>query len=327
MADGYYTDQEAQEILRLAARRDQADGGMSRERLIQAAAEMGIEPAAILAAESEVRAREEKNSLRKQYLEAKKRKFFGSTSSLVGTSIMLFGINYLTSGFHGLWSMWAIWPCGFMALGAAKEGWEFVTSRSAMGDEEFERWCAKNRRKQLFVEGHLTDLNSPTTQQAAREICAEYGPDHRDKSLEAIREQMGLDKKAAKYLVKTVYGEPTWVVPAPGQTASQALWEIAVAARHEHGPAKLNAIKSVRDKTGLSLAATKDLVDSVYRNEKFNHLATPSAAVSTYEAARQAISEAGVDHKIVAIHLLQQRTGISIQEATDAVEAVLELSH
>ncbi len=328
MADGYYSEEEAQEILRLATRKATSEGGMSRDRLIEAAAEMGIDPADVLAAEKELRSKHEKVELREQYLVATRRKFFGSTTSLVGTSITLFGINYLTSGFHGIWSMWAIWPCGFMALGALKEGWEFLISRTPMGEEEFENWIARQRRKELFVQGQLSDPASPTTMQAAREICAEHGPDHRDHAIDAMHHQLGLRRRDAKTLVKVIYGERSpEVLASLAPVNPQSFIDIARAARDYHGDAKLSAIATVREKTGLGLAEAKALVDNVYREQSSVRQTPPNPPVSTYEAARQALAEAGPEHKLVAAHLLQQRTGIGIQEATDAIEAVVELSH
>jgi ribosomal protein L7/L12 len=271
MADRFYTENEAQEILRLATSRSASNGGMSRERLIEAAAEMGIDPTDIIAAEQDILARQAKADLRRRYAEATKREFLGGASHLVGISVLLFGINFLTmGGFHGIWSTWAIWPCGFMAINVLKEGWEYFASRTALGDGEFEKWC----ERQL--------------------------------------------EKDAKSQMKE------WTKTHPGQDYALIAARQAYA---ENPDAKLNAIKQLREKTGLGLKDAKDLIESLEREVRHGNLQRAAPAASTYEVARQALSEVGPERKYEAIDLVRARTGLGMREADEAVSAVLELSH
>jgi ribosomal protein L7/L12 len=262
MAEPFYNEDEAQEILSAAARRGGSHDRMSKDRLLATAAEMGISPEDVEAAEAEIRERKLARTERQDYVNHTRREFYSSVSQFVGMAVLLGGINILVMGghFQSIWQFWAIWPLGFMLIHTVKEGWESLVSNTVAGDEEFEQWRAKRRDKAAekgFVSG------------------ADPG-DHMSIAIEAIVESRG---------------------------------------------AKLNAIKIVREKTGLGLKESKDLVDAVEMRggepvyPKLPHLPLP-------ELARRALEETQ-GNKTLAIELVYQRgDGISLSEAMEAVNAL-----
>ena len=278
MADRIYSDKEAQEILSLAARRAVSDGAMTRDRLIQAAAEMGIEPDMVLAAEREVLAKESKLELRREFVASRRKDFWGSLSSIGGTCLLLFGINFLTSGYHGIFSMWAIWPCGFMALSTLKHGVEYLTAATPLADNEFESWREHQKKKQKVSEWIDAHPDAAMSVKVARLSCVEFDAEHKDHAVDKVHRETGLPRRDAKDLVNAIYREQAYGTP-------------------------------------------------VSSDPKWANLEKAKPAPSSYEAARKALDEVGPNRRLEAVELVRARTGLGVQEAEEAVQAVSELRH
>jgi hypothetical protein len=116
----FYEEDDAQEILRLAAQ--SSTGKMTREQLVQAAAELGISPDAVaeaeashLAAKQEKAALEEDRRLREIYRHVWRGAIWSRFSALAGPLLFLAVIVWfvLSTGGH-LWWLIFIGPWGFL---------------------------------------------------------------------------------------------------------------------------------------------------------------------------------------------------------------------
>ena len=146
----FYPEEEADEILRLAAGDSINTTAMTRDRLIAVAAELGISEEAVARAEQKVAAQrvaavQEKNEaeLFAQYKQKRRRSVLSSLSGWVSTSIVLIGINLLTD--HAI--SWAIWPVGIWGLFEIGQVIEALMTPVAR-DERFDRWKRKQARRQ-----------------------------------------------------------------------------------------------------------------------------------------------------------------------------------
>ena len=78
---------------------------------------------------------------------------------------------------------------------------------------------------------------------------------------------------------------------------------------------KIEAIRLLREATGLSLAAAKEAV------ERGGAPPIQSSAASTQALPAQVLAELARGNKIEAIKLLRQASGLGLKEAKDAIDA------
>ncbi|HVT11633.1 MAG TPA: 2TM domain-containing protein [Fimbriimonadaceae bacterium] len=145
----FYDEKEAEEILRLAASDSQAVTAMTRERLLATASELGITEDAVVRAEqrlAEKRAEEERQKAEAaEYAEfraSRRRQLFSSLGGWLSTSVVLVGLNLLTS--HAI--TWSVWPVGVWGL--VEFGHLLEAIFAPRNDkEQFERWRRRRRRR------------------------------------------------------------------------------------------------------------------------------------------------------------------------------------
>jgi len=145
----FYDEHEAEQILQIAARDSMGSGAMTRERLVATAAELGIPEDAIVRAEQQLAAQREEEARKKeeaaefkQYKADRRRRAFSSLGGWVSTSILLVGLDLLTSGKI----TWSIWPVGIWGLIELGNVVKSLTTPSTDG-ERFERWRQRRRRR------------------------------------------------------------------------------------------------------------------------------------------------------------------------------------
>jgi len=132
----FYEDEEAEQILRIAAGITGPEGKMSRERLLETAAELGISPEAVEIAERQVVDERRELNLRSQFNAQLRNEFLAHLSSYVIINGCMIATNLLTSPGY----FWAMWPLGMWGVGL------FLHARVAFfkaGDcyeEEFAKW-------------------------------------------------------------------------------------------------------------------------------------------------------------------------------------------
>jgi hypothetical protein len=114
----FYSEDEAQQILQIAAKKSLSDG-MSRDELVRAAAELGISESEILKAEHEVQSQrdelmrqQEEFQLKKEFRIYRRRRVLDKIWSFVSANSLFVFIWFFT----GMGYFWPIWVFGFWGV-------------------------------------------------------------------------------------------------------------------------------------------------------------------------------------------------------------------
>lgn len=151
MAERFYDEEEAEAILRLAAGR--ASGGMSWERLLSMAAELGIPPDAVEEAEKAIAVQRQDHNLRSEYDRHVRHEFASHLISYIIVNTFLVVLNLVTSP-HTFWVAWVLMGWG---IGLAFHFASTFLKNSDNYESEFVKWKAK-REGRLTGEGAEPDL-------------------------------------------------------------------------------------------------------------------------------------------------------------------------
>ncbi|MDR3691668.1 MAG: 2TM domain-containing protein [Fimbriimonas sp.] len=193
----FYKEDEAEQILRLASNISSPAAGMSRDRLLETAAELGISPESVELAERQLQVSRLEQSDRAEFDRRIRRDFYSHLASYVIVNGGLCAINLATGGYF-----WAIWPMLGWGIGLAFSVFETFFRSSEGYHEEFEKWRAKR--------GRMDALKGSS--QAAVDLLLEgffqrrADRGNRAGKLEAIkyiREKTGLDLVEAKEVVES----------------------------------------------------------------------------------------------------------------------------
>ena len=145
MPQEFYQEDEAEAILRLAARRGET-GGMSRDALLKVAGEVGISAEQVELAERQLAGLREDQDLAAEFRRKQRVDFAERFASFVGTGALVTGIWYFI-GHHGFF-----WP-GIVILaigvGVVKEIPEHFFAGGSSYQQAFAKWKAKRERKAL----------------------------------------------------------------------------------------------------------------------------------------------------------------------------------
>ncbi len=134
----FYDEDEAEEILHLAASISSSDGKMSYERLLETAAELGITPEAVEAAEKKVVSERQDRLLKAQFAAAQRQALVAHLISYVSVQVGLFAINMLTSP-HELWFYWPMLAWG---IGLFTHALSYLFPNRSHYNTEFAKWKA-----------------------------------------------------------------------------------------------------------------------------------------------------------------------------------------
>jgi hypothetical protein len=187
----FYNDNEAEEILRIA-NRESLSGGMTKEKLIQTAAELGISPEAVERAEQQLvlkretdRVAQEDELLRQQFKKERRASFFNDLLSYIGTNAFMVGIWWFTG--HGyFWPMWVMLAWG---IGIASD---FASTYLANDNAKFERWKRRRERRALG-RNDISDRSFPVLD----ELVA-GGEISKVDAIRELRDRLSLDSRDAK---------------------------------------------------------------------------------------------------------------------------------
>jgi len=137
-----FSDEEAETILREAARLDRHDSVnyFTRDRLVETAAELGIRPEAVIEAEKNVLAQRETDLLRTEFALESKSEMRQQWSKWLGLSVMLFGINMATNGFKFDSGLWFIYPVGIVGAVTAAAWFRYITNPPTKDESQFQEW-------------------------------------------------------------------------------------------------------------------------------------------------------------------------------------------
>lgn len=186
-----YSEQDAEEILRIASR-DAGMGGMTRDRLVETAAELGISPEAVAKAEEQLvlkreaeRVEQEDQELRKQFEKEQRGSFMADFYSYLGVNAGLIGIWAMTGGNY-FWPKWVLlgWGIGLVT--------DFVSKFFNKDETKFQRWKRRRHRKAMGSE-QMGDRSTPVLDEitAAGEIS-------KIEAIKELRERLSLDLRDAK---------------------------------------------------------------------------------------------------------------------------------
>jgi hypothetical protein len=134
----FYEEDEAELILRRAASLSSPESGMTYDRILETAAELGISAEAVQRAEQEVTVERKEKALKKAFDASQKQAFFGHLASFLTVNAFLLIINLATSR-EELWFYWPLLGWGFGLVAHAKH--MFMRS-GATYQAEFARWKA-----------------------------------------------------------------------------------------------------------------------------------------------------------------------------------------
>jgi hypothetical protein len=202
----FYSDEEAEAILRLAAKKGAFGASMSHEQLLSAADELGISPEAVQEAEREYLASKQDEQDRLEYDRHVKQDFWGhlATYFIVNGGMAAFSI--VKSGTLS----WVWWPIIGWGIFIAFHAWETFAKSSEDYQKGLVKWRQKSRRSRkaprVTVGVHIgRDVTSPeeAAAQAMRDIATMLDPS--SQKVEAIRElrqRTGLGLKEAKEAVE-----------------------------------------------------------------------------------------------------------------------------
>ncbi len=199
----FYDDNEAEEILRLAAR-DGGSGRLDKERLLSMAAELGITPEAVERAESELVLKKESDAKAKidaderaEYRKHRRSVLWGSVGSYVSVCALVVAIWFFTGYKGGFWPFWVIFPWGF---GVAPQFFRRSSER------DFERWRRRRRGE--------TDPQAinESTMRAVLDELASRGETDRLSVIRELRVRTGVQLSVAKEAVDEYAAEHDDVV-------------------------------------------------------------------------------------------------------------------
>lgn len=178
----HYSEEEAEEILRLATRKE-ATGGIPRDRLVEMAAELGLSPDQVQRAEQEYLATRDEEVERKKFESHVLRKLWSHVATYVAVNAGLVGMDLVADGRID----WAYWPLLGWGIGLACHIASVFWSSADDEAKTFREWKATHQRTPLTAEQrHVLDeftLNGPTGQLLA---------------IKELRERLGLGLREAK---------------------------------------------------------------------------------------------------------------------------------
>jgi len=137
--DRKFTNEEVEQIIKIALRSKQDSGSISTENIYDIAKELNIDPAAIQGAIYEYENKGDIDSIRDEFIKKRKKSFFDHLTSYLAINSFLVIIDLVTGG--GI--SWSIFPILGWGLGVFFDG----MSKLRYNDEEFQKYYQKQIRK------------------------------------------------------------------------------------------------------------------------------------------------------------------------------------
>jgi hypothetical protein len=187
----FYDENDAEEILRLAARHGTGDK-VDKDRLLSMAAELGISPEAVERAEAELvekRAAEAASKIdvenRAEYRRQRRRDLWNNVGSYVSINALMVVIWFFTDRGY-FWPFWVIFPWG---LGVVPQ---IFIGLGRGSDRDYERWKRKrfgrSEPDEEFKENVRAVLDELATRRETGKLMV----------IKELRERTGVDLRTAK---------------------------------------------------------------------------------------------------------------------------------
>lgn len=138
----YFDEKEAEEILRLASRKENPLGGISRNELERSAAELGISPEALREAELQIAEQRQEADDRKKFRQYQRGEILSDFGKFMAVGGFLIFLDLFKDG-RLSWAFWPVGIWGMVMLGSMLQAL-IGTNR----EKEFERWQRKQRPRQ-----------------------------------------------------------------------------------------------------------------------------------------------------------------------------------
>lgn len=145
MPQEFYPEDEVAKIIQLAAQH-QVTGGMNRDALLRSAAEVGISPEAIAAAERQVAAQKADGGLAQEFRKRRRIEFAELLITLGSVSGFLAGIWFVADRDE---IFWPIFPIMVFMMAAAIRAPSHLMTESSGYERAFARWKARRLRRKL----------------------------------------------------------------------------------------------------------------------------------------------------------------------------------
>lgn len=146
MAEGgqrFYTEEEAEQILSLATKRTLNPDRLTRDRLLAAAAELGLSPEDVQAAEHELSQKDTDLADRKAYHYHLRQEFLQHVATYLFVNVFLTVVNLMTNP-HKLWVVWVLLCWG---LGMAFHAYSTFFARGTEYEREYQRWVRRRNKR------------------------------------------------------------------------------------------------------------------------------------------------------------------------------------
>lgn len=133
-----YTNEEVEQIIKIALRSKTDSGAMSLDNIYDIAKELNIDPAAVQNALNEFESKGDIEAIRDEFIRKRKKSFFDHLTSYLAVNSFLVVLNLIVGG--GFWSVFPILGWG---LGVFFDG----MSKLRYDEEEFQKYYQKQIRK------------------------------------------------------------------------------------------------------------------------------------------------------------------------------------
>ncbi|MBI1756985.1 MAG: 2TM domain-containing protein [Fimbriimonas ginsengisoli] len=140
----YYNEEEAEQILKLAAANQGIQGPLSRERLIETAAELGISPQAVEAAEQQFALRQTHDAEMREFVNVQRRGFYSDFTTYLIVNGFFVGQQLLRHGNLG----WTAYMLGGWGIGIAFHARSTFDRNSIGFRRAFDQWKARQKARE-----------------------------------------------------------------------------------------------------------------------------------------------------------------------------------
>lgn len=197
LADGpHYSEEEAEQILQLAAR--QSGEGVSQDRLLEMARELGIPAQSVLSAAEQVREQTREQREKEMFVCDRRMHFRQHLISYTTTIVGLMAVDLVTT--HHL--SWSLVVMGCWAIGIVSDAVSTFLPSSEGYQKEFLKWQRKRRAKQgRTVAEAIAYENAEATSDLEGMLLRERLR-HRRHAVERLEKDFNYDSATARQAVE-----------------------------------------------------------------------------------------------------------------------------
>jgi hypothetical protein len=222
MPERIYSEQEAEEILRLAVN-DPSASGFTQDHLVKTAAELGVSEQAVQRAVEEMERRkaaeaaptvepagEDFDLSRLAFKRHRKSEAVDGLGTWLGLTGLFVGGALLSGNFHSIYAVSSLWPLGLWVMFHAGDAVTYLLNPEG-SDEEFEAWkrqrvaakelSEKSARMAVSRKEARIRAQSMSLEEVAREAVEELGPVDRRRIAQLVRTRKRVSRHEALHAV------------------------------------------------------------------------------------------------------------------------------